>query len=82
MKEAGWINPNVSLDTGIGELLQKGWSDLYEKVLTGKMSPFEALLETGWVHPKDVYEVCKNNKKTLRAFQAKEPEDLDTDPPF
>jgi hypothetical protein len=60
IKKAGWLDPNVSLDTGIGELLQKGWPELYENVLAGKMSPFEALVETGWVHPKDVYEACTN----------------------
>jgi len=82
VKEAGWVDPNVSFDSGIRELLQKGWPELYDNVSAGKMSPFEALVETGWVHPKDVYEACRNNKKTKQAIQAQEPKDSDTDLPF
>ena len=57
MKEAGWIDPEVSLDTGVAEMLQKGWPELYARVLNGKMSPFCALLETRVVNSKNVYEV-------------------------
>jgi hypothetical protein len=76
VKEAGWVDPNVSLDSGIGELLQKGWPELYENVLAGKMTPFEALVETGCVHPKDFDEACRNDKKTKNVVQPQESKDL------
>jgi hypothetical protein len=58
IKDAGWLNPNISLEDGIGVMLQKGWPELYERVLDKELSPFEGLLETGHVHPKDMHEVC------------------------
>ena len=66
IKMAGWIDPNVSLDTGLGEMLKMGWPELYEKVLEREMSPFEALLETNCVYPKDVYEALTSNAETRK----------------
>ena len=40
IRDAGWINPNISLEDGVGVMLQKGWPELYEKVLDKEMSPF------------------------------------------
>jgi hypothetical protein len=74
MKKAGWIDPNVSLDTGLGEMLQMGWPHLHERVLSGKMSPFDALLETRLVNSKNVYEVeieqiGKTDKQLLQELE-------------
>jgi len=78
IKDAGWINPNISLEDGIGVMLQKGWPDLYEKVLDREMSPFEALLETGHVHPKDLYEVCGNGWDIEELLKSKWPNIYET----
>jgi hypothetical protein len=61
IKEVGWIHPKVSLDSGLREMLQKGWPDLYERVLDRELSPFEALLKTGWVDSEDLYEIIGKN---------------------
>jgi hypothetical protein len=63
MKLVGWIDPEVSLNTGIDEILQRAWPELYESVLEGKMTPFEALLKTGWVHPKELFDVLGKGKE-------------------
>ena len=44
-------------------MLQRGWPELYENVLEGKMTPFEALLKTGRVHPKELFDVLGKGKK-------------------
>jgi hypothetical protein len=59
----GWIDPEVSLDTGLGEMLREGWPDLYEKVLEGNMTPFEAFLKTGWVNPKYIFDILGNSQE-------------------
>jgi hypothetical protein len=74
MKEAGWIDPNVSLETGLAETLQMGWPHLHERVLSGKMSPFDALLETRLVNSRNVYEVeveqiGKTDKQLLQELE-------------
>jgi hypothetical protein len=63
IKETGWIDPNISLDSGLREMLQGGWPKLYKRVLWDGMTPFEALLETGCVDARTVYEVFKKNGK-------------------
>jgi len=73
IKDAGWIDQNISLKNGLGVMLQKGWPDLYERVLDRELSPFEALLETGHVHPKDMYEVCGNGLDTGELLKSKWP---------
>jgi hypothetical protein len=73
IKDAGWINPNISLEDGIGVMLQKGWPELYERVLDKELSPFEGLLETGHVHPKDMHEVCGNGWDIEELLKSKWP---------
>jgi hypothetical protein len=63
IKETGWIDPNISLDSGLREMLQGGWPKLYKRVLGDGMTPFEALLETGCVDARTVYEVLNENGK-------------------
>jgi hypothetical protein len=60
--ETGWIDPNVSLDTGLGEMFKKGWPELYKRALSYEMTPFEALLETNLVGPRTVYEVLTSDE--------------------
>jgi hypothetical protein len=64
IRDAGWLDPDLTLDTGLGEMLQRGWPDLYEGVLDGELSPFEALLKTGWVNSEDVYEIFGKYSET------------------
>jgi hypothetical protein len=66
IRDAGWIDPNISLENGLGVMLQKGWPTLYEKVLEGRITPFEALLETDHVHPLHVYEALTKNAQTRK----------------
>jgi len=53
MKLVGWLDPEVSLDTGIGEMLKRGWPELYESVLEGNMTAFEALQKTDRMYDSD-----------------------------
>jgi len=64
IKMAGWIHPHVSLNTGLGKMLQGGWPELYERALSREITPFEALLKTGWVDPEDLYDALTSNRKT------------------
>jgi len=73
IRDAGWINPDIPLENGFGVMLQKGWPELYERVLENELSPFEALLETGHVHPLDMYEVCGNGWDTEELLKGKWP---------
>jgi hypothetical protein len=73
MKLVGWLDPEVSLDTGIGEMLKRGWPELYGKVLEGKMTPFEALLKTGYVHPEDLFDILGNSKEIQTLVEEKFP---------
>lgn len=73
IKMAGWVDPNVTLDTGLGVMLEKGWPELYKMVLDGKLSPFEALLETEYVHPIVVYEFYGNGWDTEELLKSKWP---------
>ena len=64
IKDAGWLDPNVHLDSGIGQMLERGWPELYERVWKKELSPLEALLKTGWVDPEDLYDALTSNGKT------------------
>jgi hypothetical protein len=64
IKDAGWLDPNVTLDSGIGQMLKRGWPELYKRVRKKELSPFEALLETGWVDTINLYDALTSNGKT------------------
>ena len=53
MRKAGWLDPEVAYDSGIEKALQRAWPELHEKVQKGEMTPFEALIETGWIEPDE-----------------------------
>jgi hypothetical protein len=59
---AGWLDPKVSLENGIEAALQRGWPELYEDVMEGIISPFEAMCEAGGIRPWLVHEDVGNNE--------------------
>ncbi len=73
IRNVGWIDPNVPLDSGIGKMLLRGWPNLYQSVVRGERSPFEALLEIKMVKAKAVFEACFDNGEMEAVLKSKWP---------
>jgi hypothetical protein len=69
IREAGWIDPELRVSSmspafaGIRKVLEMIRPDLLEQILAEKMTPFEALIEIGWVEPSDVYRLCRKGSE-------------------